>query len=145
MLPSFRFVLSMAVLSICAPERAARGPGQATVQHDWARERWAAQWIACPEAPQRDAGVFHYRKTFVLTDLPNKFVVHVSADNRFILFADGARVGEGPVSGLRLQFVHASSLYFLKYHPPFLDCPAFCLDRPRCFSFTESERESFAS
>src|SRR5207247_9792500 len=57
-----------------------------------------AQWIACPEAPQRDAGVFHFRKTIDLADHSKKFVVYVSADNRFILFVNGTRIGEGPAS-----------------------------------------------
>ena len=95
---SFRCFLSIALLAICRPELAVCGSGQGTAPHDWARERWTAQWIACPEAPQRDAGVFHFRKTLDLTELPKEFVVHVSADNRFVLFVNGARVGEGPAS-----------------------------------------------
>jgi alpha-L-rhamnosidase len=83
---------------MCGPELAAQSAGQAAAHHDWAREHWSAQWIACPEAPQRDAGVFHFRKALALADLPQTFVVHVSADNRFILFVNGVRVGEGPAS-----------------------------------------------
>ena len=30
---------------------------------------------------------------------PARFVIHVSADNRFVLFVNGARVGEGPARG----------------------------------------------
>jgi alpha-L-rhamnosidase len=71
---------------------------QDALRHDWAAERWKAQWIAWPEAPQRDTGVFHFRKTIQLSTLPNEFIVHVSADNRFLLFVNGTRVGEGPAS-----------------------------------------------
>ena len=92
----FRLLLSMAVLTMCGRELAVCSPGQAEVHHDWSREAWAAEWIACPDAPQRDAGVFHFRKTIDLAGLPEQFIVHVSADNRFILFVNGARVGEGP-------------------------------------------------
>src|SRR5947207_3683895 len=46
----------------------------------------------------RDAGVFHFRKTIDLADHSKKFVVYVSADNRFILFVNGTRIGEGPAS-----------------------------------------------
>jgi alpha-L-rhamnosidase len=95
---SFRFFISATLLAILGPELARGGPGQAAAHREWARERWAAQWIACPDAPQRDAGVFHFRKTLDLTDLPTKFVVHVSADNGFILFVNGTRAGEGPGS-----------------------------------------------
>lgn len=98
MRPSSRPFVPIILLMLCGPEIAAPGTGQATAHHHWAKERWSAEWIACPEAPQRDAGVFHFRKTIVLPDLPKEFVVHVSADNRFLLFANGARVGEGPAN-----------------------------------------------
>jgi len=71
---------------------------QKTQHRDWAAERWKAQWIAWPEAPQRDIGIFHFRKSIEVRELPGQFVVHVSADNRFVLFVNGARVGEGPAS-----------------------------------------------
>lgn len=99
MRPSFRFFISATLLSIFGSELAVGGPGQAAAHREWARERWAAEWIACREGPQRDAGVFHFRKTLDLMDPPAEFVVHVSADNRFILFVNGTRVGEGPGSG----------------------------------------------
>jgi alpha-L-rhamnosidase len=71
---------------------------QSPAGHDWAAERWKAQWIAWPEAPQRDTGTFHFRKAIQLSVLPHEFIVHVSADNRFLLFVNGTRVGEGPAS-----------------------------------------------
>ena len=98
MRPSFLFFICAALVAISATELAAGGRGQTAAHTDWARERWAAQWIACPEAPQRDRGVFHFRKTIDLTGLSKEFVVHVSADNRFILFVNGTRIGEGPAS-----------------------------------------------
>ena len=98
MRPSLRFFISAALLAICGPELVAGPPGQAAARRDWAKERWTAQWIVCPEAPQRDAGVFHFRKILDLMELPNEFVVHVSGDSRFRLSVNGARVGEGPAS-----------------------------------------------
>jgi len=61
--------------------------------------RWKAEWISCPGAPRREFGVYHFRKTFALTSVPEHFVIHASADNRYSLFANGARVGEGPARG----------------------------------------------
>ena len=58
--------------------------------------KWPAEWIACPGAGARDAGVYHFRKTITLHSLPAHYVVHVSADNRFILFVNGVRIGDGP-------------------------------------------------
>jgi alpha-L-rhamnosidase len=80
------------VVALCIPSGAS---GQS---HDWSQERWHAHWIAEPDEPQRDASVFHFRKVISLAALPNEFLVHVSADNRFILFVNGTRVGEGPAS-----------------------------------------------
>jgi len=60
---------------------------------------WKAQWIACPGAPDRDAGVFRFRKVLETPAVPARFPVHVSADQRFILFVNGQRVGKGPSRG----------------------------------------------
>ncbi len=61
--------------------------------------RWAASWLACPGAPERDPGVFRFRKLIELGSVPPRFVVHVSGDQRFVLFANGRRVGAGPARG----------------------------------------------
>lgn len=60
------------------------------------RNEWTAQWISHPTASLREPGVFHFRKAIRLSKQPARFVVHVSADNRFQLFANGKRVGERP-------------------------------------------------
>ena len=61
-----------------------------------ARLHWKAMWIAHPTAPLRELAVFHFRKLIRLDSKPQRFVVHVSADSRFILFVNGVRIGEGP-------------------------------------------------
>jgi alpha-L-rhamnosidase len=63
------------------------------------RNTWTAQWISHPTAPLREPGVFHFRKIIQLSAKPSRFVVHVSADNRFQLFVNNQRVGEGPARG----------------------------------------------
>jgi hypothetical protein len=62
-------------------------------------DSWTACWIAHPEGPQREFGVFHFRKTFTLPAAPQHFVVHVSGDNRYELYANGGRVLAGPQRG----------------------------------------------
>ena len=74
------------------------GVSQVTTRQNWAESRWKAQWIACPDAPQRDAGVFHFRKTVSLAERPRNFIVHVSADNHFLLYVNGSRAGIGPAA-----------------------------------------------
>jgi hypothetical protein len=63
------------------------------------RMKWSAEWISHPTAPLREPGVFHFRKVINLPVAPEHFVVHLSADNRFALFVNGKRVGEGPARG----------------------------------------------
>ena len=60
---------------------------------------WSAQWIAVPDAPTFDYGVYHFRRSFELAARPASFVIHVSADNRYQLFVNGARVAWGPARG----------------------------------------------
>ena len=63
------------------------------------RAQWSAEWISHPTASLRDSAVFHFRKVIQVAAVPRTFVVHVSADNRFILFVNGQRAGEGPSRG----------------------------------------------
>ncbi|MHB1922520.1 MAG: alpha-L-rhamnosidase-related protein, partial [Chitinophagaceae bacterium] len=60
---------------------------------------WSAEWITCPDVAQRDYGVFHFRKGFLLSQKPGKFIIHVSADNRYRLFVNGQPVCSGPARG----------------------------------------------
>jgi alpha-L-rhamnosidase len=61
--------------------------------------KWHAEWIASPGAPERDAGVFYFRKEVTLPAVPSHFLVYVSADNRFLLHVNGSYAGEGPARG----------------------------------------------
>ena len=58
-----------------------------------------ASWIAVPGFSQQDYGVYHFRRSFDLGTKPESFIVHVSADNRYQLFANGERVASGPARG----------------------------------------------
>jgi len=60
---------------------------------------WPAQWITCPDASVLEYGVFHFRKSFTLDNVPEEFIVHVSADNRYILYVNGKLVTYGPARG----------------------------------------------
>ena len=56
----------------------------------------AASWIAPPDTPGNAYGVFHFRRTLELASRPERFIVHVSADNRYRLFVNGQQVSSGP-------------------------------------------------
>jgi hypothetical protein len=62
-------------------------------------QRWQAKWIAVPGAPEQDYGVYHFRKSFELSEQPEHFRVYVSGDNRYQLFVNGTRVAWGPARG----------------------------------------------
>ena len=85
--PSALPVLAFLVIA----HASARGQG-ATI-FDNARP---AHWIAPPGIPGDSFTVFHARKSFHLTAIPARFVVHVSADNRYRLYVNGAKVSSGP-------------------------------------------------
>ena len=54
--------------------------------------RWITDSAAAPEA----FGVFHFRRVLDLTARPDRFVVHLSADNRYRFFVNGQLVSSGP-------------------------------------------------
>jgi alpha-L-rhamnosidase len=56
----------------------------------------AAPWVSPPDVTGDAFGVFHFRRTFNLTARPDRFVVHVSADNRYRLYVNGQQVSSGP-------------------------------------------------
>ena len=60
---------------------------------------WRAQWITTPGGTQRDAAVLHFRKAIDLSQPPQRFMVQVSADSRFILSVNQREVGRGPARG----------------------------------------------
>jgi alpha-L-rhamnosidase len=85
-------------LVLAAGARAGGGEGLAVSESLLARQ-WKAEWVACPGAPAREAGVYRFRKVLDLAAAPERYVVHVSADQRFVLFVNGRRVGLGPSRG----------------------------------------------
>ncbi len=67
----------------------------------WRTTYWDARWIIPgsgqpPTASTRQYGVYHFRKSITLTQVPARFVVHLSADNRYRLFVNGQSVALGP-------------------------------------------------
>lgn len=61
--------------------------------------RWKAHWILVPNEPGNVYGIYHFRKKFHVTALPSKFIIHVSADNRYKLYVNGTFVSLGPTRG----------------------------------------------
>ncbi|MGA2249407.1 alpha-L-rhamnosidase C-terminal domain-containing protein [Terracidiphilus sp.] len=84
---------------------AANGPAnaplnaQATAQPDPPTHSWHASWITHPTAPLREPIVLHFRRMLSLPTFRSSYIVRVSADNRFILYVNGKRIGDGPARG----------------------------------------------
>ena len=57
---------------------------------------WAAKWISYPNNSNADYGVYLFRKEITIKTKPDKFIVHVSADNRYRLYINGVYVCNGP-------------------------------------------------
>src|SRR6185503_10982240 len=55
-----------------------------------------ASWIAPAGVPGDSFTVFHARHGFDLAAVPARFVVQVSADNRYRLYLNGVQVSSGP-------------------------------------------------
>ena len=60
---------------------------------------WRAQWIMHPTLQPQAHAVVLFRKNFELASRPQKFVVHVSADNHYRLFVNGKYILRGPARG----------------------------------------------
>ena len=56
-------------------------------------------WISYPSANNQSYGVYHFRKSFELEQVPEKLVLHLSADNRYHFYVNGERVCYGPAKG----------------------------------------------
>ena len=63
------------------------------------QREWHASWVTHPTAPLREPIVLHFRRALDLPSAPSAYPVRVSADNRFILYVNGQRVGDGPARG----------------------------------------------
>ncbi|MBN2350751.1 MAG: family 78 glycoside hydrolase catalytic domain [Bacteroidales bacterium] len=71
----------------------AQYPGNPLPQYP---EIWNSQWITHPDIDQAAYSLVHFRKTFTMDELPEKFIVHVSGDNRYRLYVNGREVCYGP-------------------------------------------------
>src|SRR5882757_3760425 len=60
---------------------------------------WNANWIAAPNDPGNEYGIYYFRKSIDLAAKPASFTIHLSADNRYKLYVNGTLVSLGPARG----------------------------------------------
>ena len=63
---------------------------------DYRAVKWVAWWVDCDDAPKADYAVTMYRRKFTLQEKPERFIIHVSADNRYKLYVNGKLSAMGP-------------------------------------------------
>jgi alpha-L-rhamnosidase len=90
-----RQFFALLLLFASAPAFKAQAPQMTDPPH----HDWHAGWITHPTAPLREPAVLHFRRTLRLATEPTSYIVRVSADNRFILYVNGHRAGDGPARG----------------------------------------------
>lgn len=57
---------------------------------------WKASWIDVPDSDPQGYGVYLFRREINLDGKPDRFLVHVSGDNRYQLLVNGRRMSWGP-------------------------------------------------
>jgi len=62
------------------------------------KHAWTAQWITHPTESTLDSRVFLFRRDFDLNKQPEKFIIYISADNRYRLYVNGKYIVSGPSS-----------------------------------------------
>lgn len=97
-----RTLFLLLLLLTCRPLAAQirlEGDRQADINPDLIAGGWSAYWISVPGEPLDDFGVYHMRKTLELESVPERYIVHVTADNRYKLYVNGRFVSLGPARG----------------------------------------------
>jgi len=60
---------------------------------------WKAHWIISEGASEKAYGIYLFRKSLDLPEKPGKFIVYVSADNRYKFYVNEVLVSIGPARG----------------------------------------------
>ena len=87
------FLLLMGEISCSRPEK-----DSLPINPSLTQKTWPAVWITSPEATA-GYGVYFFHKKFTLPEKPGQFIIHVTADNRYVLYVNGKRITHGPVPG----------------------------------------------
>jgi len=84
---------------LIASSQQVRNPGNPDINPVILMTHWKGAWITHPTESVLEYGVFHFRKSFKIEKIPDRFIIHISADNRYRLFVNGTPVCFGPARG----------------------------------------------
>lgn len=59
----------------------------------------SSNWISYSSSTINQYGVYHFRKSFHVADVPETLFLKISADNKYILYVNGKQVSSGPAKG----------------------------------------------
>ncbi|MDX1933546.1 MAG: alpha-L-rhamnosidase C-terminal domain-containing protein [Capsulimonadales bacterium] len=62
-------------------------------------QRWPAAWCRYPGGPHTSSAVFLFRKSLHFETVPERFLLHLSADQRYRLLVNGQPIAWGPARG----------------------------------------------
>jgi len=89
-----RLILYLAlVVLVQTGNLSAQYPGHSLSQYP---DSWNSQWITHPDIDKTAYGMIHFRNSFTLDNKPDRFIVHVSGDNRYRFYVNGQEVCYGP-------------------------------------------------
>lgn len=72
-------------------------------------KKWDAHWISHPQEEEGEYGVFLFKKNFIENgEMPEEYIIHVSADNRYKLFVNGYYITTGPARGDQMHWRYES-------------------------------------
>ena len=98
MRPTLKVAALILFLSFASARNQAQA-AEAQAAPDSPHRDWHALWVTHPTAPLREPLVLHFRRSLTLAEGPASYPVRVSADNRFVLYVNGKRAGDGPARG----------------------------------------------
>jgi len=87
------------LISICLNSSGIENLPVSKINPELLTKFWSAWWVTYPDDSGLDYGVYHFRKTFILNETPDEFIIHVSADNRYRFFVNGIPLCFGPARG----------------------------------------------
>jgi len=67
-----------------------------TIKNEFTKQHWDASWVRVPDTQAYEYGVYFFRNEIEIKAVPDKYIIHVSADNRYKLFVNNEWVGLGP-------------------------------------------------
>ena len=87
------------LLGLCLVSSKLSGQQVTEINPELLSKSWTAKWISFPDNSNLEYGVYLFRKEILINSKPDKFIIHVSADNRYKLYINGVYVCNGPARG----------------------------------------------